>query len=390
MEWKPRQPELQLPRFLVRAIPEKLEEPAQPAVRGSFLELKRPEAKKPPTVLMVFGRVAAGFLLAASLYFGVANFRVDRRLTARAEVSSPDTPITASAAVPARAPGNPGAKPAAKGPVGWVRRTVANRATLKFSEDFRAMNNWDGENHTQPAGWSRNPEGYTSTGDLAIFRPTVKFTDYRMEFFGQIENKSIDWTVRAKDTQNYHAMKLTVVEAGLRPFVALVHYDVVDGKPSHRSQTLLNVMVHNNRPMQFAVDVRGNTLVTSIDGEEVDSYFGNTLASGGVGFFSEAGESARLYWMRVARNDDWLGHVCAMFTDNVRDESASLRAPRLPGTTPTPGLPGDPESGTLAAVWFGLPWLGTGRRSRLFRTWRSDPWNTQAEAPQTARPCRQA
>ena len=101
----------------------------------------------------------------------------------------------------------------------------------------------------------------------------MKFTDYRMEFFGQIETKSIGWTVRATDAMNYHAMKLTVVEAGIRPFVALVHYNVVGGKSVQRSQTPLNIMVHNNRPMQFAVDVRGNRFVTSIDGEEVDSYY---------------------------------------------------------------------------------------------------------------------
>ena len=156
-----------------------------------------------------------------------------------------------------------------------------------------------------------------NTGALALFRPTLKFNDYRMEFFGQIETKSIGWTVRATDAKNYHAMKLTVVEAGIRPFVALVHYNVVDGKSGHRTQTPLNVMVHNNRPMQFAVDVRGNRFVTSIDGEEVDSFIDNTLVAGGVGFFSEAGERARLYWMRVSRNDDWLGHVCAMLAEEA-------------------------------------------------------------------------
>ena len=92
------------------------------------------------------------------------------------------------------------------------------------------MDNWDAAEKARPAGWSRNHDGYMNTGALALFRPTLKFTDYRMEFFGQIETKSIGWTVRSTDTKNYHAMKLTVVEAGIRPFVALVHYNVVDGK----------------------------------------------------------------------------------------------------------------------------------------------------------------
>jgi len=53
-----------------------------------------------------------------------------------------------------------------------------------------------------------------NTGALALFRPTLKFTDYRMEFYGQIETRSIGWAVRAADNRNYHAMKLTVAERG--------------------------------------------------------------------------------------------------------------------------------------------------------------------------------
>ena len=86
---------------------------------------------------------------------------------------------------------------------------------------------------TQPLRATARP------GALALFRPTLKFNDYRMEFFGQIESKSIGWTVRATDAKNYHAMKLTVIEAGLRPFVALVQYNVVNGKSGHRTQTPL-------------------------------------------------------------------------------------------------------------------------------------------------------
>ena len=126
-----------------------------------------------------------------------------------------------------------------------------------------------------------------------------------------------------------------------------MHYNVVDGKSGHRTQTPLNVMVHNNRPMQFAVDVHGNRFVTSIDGEEVDSFIDNTLAPGGVGFFSDAGERARLYWMRFPRNDDWLGHVCAMLAERPSAPAAELRQPAIPGDAPLPGLPGEGDGTTL-------------------------------------------
>src|SRR5260370_11968924 len=139
-------------------------------------------------------------------------------------------------------------------------------------------------------------------------------------------------------------MKLTVVEAGIRPFVAWVPYNVVAGKSVQRTQTPLNIMVHNNRPMQCAVDVHGNRFVTSIDGEEVDSFLDNTLVAGGVGFFSEAGERARLYWMRVTRNDDWLGHVCAMLAEEAGANAGGLRRPELPGVGPAPALPRNREA----------------------------------------------
>jgi hypothetical protein len=375
-EWTSPRPSLQAPRFLLRTIPEKLEDlnapQKTPRKDPAPVEILNMPAKRPPTVLMVFGRVAAIFLLACSLYFGAANIH-NRQLAAREDVTASGAALSAG---PATASNGGAPQPAPHGALARIRQAVTNRATLRIAENFNGMENWDGAAKTRPAGWSRHPDGYMSTGALALFRPTVKFTDYRMEFFGQIETKSIGWTVRAKDAMNYHAMKLTVVEAGMRPFVALVHYNVVGGKSVQRSQIPLNIMVHNNRPMQFAVDVRGNRFVTSVDGEEVDSFFDNTLVAGGVGFFSEAGERARLYWMRVTRNDDWLGHVCAMLAEETGVRTAELRVPGLPGSVPAPGLPGDRDSMTLSAMWIGLPYLGAARKAKFFKSWRTEPWNT--------------
>jgi hypothetical protein len=394
-EWRSPRPALLPPPFQLCAVLENLEEPApvQRTARPGFGKLwNMPAAKRTPRSLMVAGTIAAGVLLAAALWVGVANFSSNRRLVAQEDVPSVDVvPSPGNRAGAARMPnGGTPAHPAPTGPVAWVRRTIAHRAALKIGDGFRGMENWDGAAQARPAGWTRHPDGYVNTGALALFHPSLKFTDVRLEFFGQIETKSIGWTVHAANTMNYHAMKLTVVEAGMRPFVALVHYNVVGGKIGHRTQTPLNIMVHNNRPMQFDVDVRGSSVVTSIDGEEVDSFLDNTLVAGGVGFFSDAGERARLYWMRVSRNDDWLGHLCAMLADGTADGStAELRGPGLPGA-PSPGLPGDGDGLALAGVWIALPYLRATRRAGFFKTWRSDPWNTQAEATRTVCPCRRA
>jgi hypothetical protein len=160
--------------------------------------------------------------------------------------------------------------------------------------------------------------------------------------------------VRAKDEKNYHAMKFNVLETGLRPIIAVTHYNVIDGKAGRIVSNPLNVMVHNNKPFQVAVTVKGQHFVTEVDGEQVDSYSEDLLPVGGVGFFSDAGERARLYWARVTKNDDWIGHFCAFLSGGESQATAELWPPAVPGGFPAPWTPSG-DSAILTAAWIGLP-----------------------------------
>jgi hypothetical protein len=217
------------------------------------------------------------------------------------------------------------------------------------------MEAWNAASESWAPGWSRHPDGYVRTGTLALYRPSASYSNYRLEFFAQIESKSMGWVVRARDPQNYYAMKFTIVDPGLRPIIAMVHYPVVGGKNGHRVEVPLSVMVHNNTPYHVAVEVTGNRVITSIEGQEVDRWTDDTLASGGVGFFSEPGERARLYWMKLAANDDLLGRICAYFSGGSEQPSEAPRPRRLESSAgtqrPRPGgaPPGRPEDVVLAA-----------------------------------------
>jgi hypothetical protein len=88
-----------------------------------------------------------------------------------------------------------------------------------------------------------------------------------------------------------------------------------------------------------------------VEGQEVDSWTDDVLPSGGVGFFSEAGEKARLYWMKVYKNDDWLGRVCAYLSGSSVEDSqqtAWLERPEVPGPTPSQPQPAPSEVVMLA------------------------------------------
>jgi hypothetical protein len=368
------------PRFALRPIWEKAEIAAQKPLppKSSVAEVfTMPEAKPKSSKFVGYAvKIAAGIVVVMATWFGASSIKMDRSLQVRAGAtrssSAPSPGSTSSAASTTVA----SSKPASKGMIAGVRESIARRASVQITDNLReGMEAWGAAAKAYPAGWSHNAEGYVRPGALALFSPTKTFTDYRMEFFGQIDSKGIGWTVRSKDENNYHAMKFSVIEAGLRPVIAMVHYNVRDGKPGRRLQTPLNVMVHNNKPFQVAVNIKGNSFVTFVDGEQVDTYSDDAPSSGGIGFFSDAGEKARLYWVKVSKNDDWLGHFCAFLSGvDAAPAGAELWAPELPGS-PAPFRP-DNSHASLAGAWIAVPFARLSRKTRPAKSRRNQEWNS--------------
>jgi hypothetical protein len=66
-------------------------------------------------------------------------------------------------------------------------------------------------------GWGGDPSGLHAGRQITIYRPSLKLSDYRLEFQGSIDTKSVGWVFRAADPDNYYAMKLMNVSSGLIP-----------------------------------------------------------------------------------------------------------------------------------------------------------------------------
>jgi len=357
-EWTPAAIGVIRPRPSVRPLFDRWEDLAPPARRSQFgfgrvvamSRALRHAATSKYTRHMV-GAAAAGLLVGASLWFwfGGGNGRNARETASEVAINE----IAPTAAPVKRVP---------SGPVAKVRHAIEERAAVSWSDSFHGgMEAWGAGAKSWAPGWTRSADGYVQPGSLAIFRPTVGYTDYTLEFFGQIERKSMDWVVRARDSKNYYAMKFTVVRPGARPVVALAHYAVVAGKRVGYTETPLDIMVHNSRPMQVLVDVKGNHFSASVDGEEVGSWTDNGPSTGGVGFFAEAGEKARLYWMKVSRNQDFLGRVCSYLSGSPSVRSAGLYS-QDPEGRPRPGGSGTPFE---PAETLGVAAIVALRRSRM-------------------------
>jgi hypothetical protein len=192
-----------------------------------------------------------------------------------------------------------------------LRNAIRGRAALRFEDDFRAgLSKWIG-----PSGWSRDwsydPAGFLHPGTVGFLQQSMNLVNYRMEFMGQIERKSLGWAFRAKDESNYYVAKLTITRPGPLPLVDLVHYPVTNGKEGPRISVALPFTVRNDTLYEVEMNIRGDQFRASVNGHVVDAWTDNNLRAGGVGLLSGAGEAARVRWIRVSDHDDVIGRVCS-------------------------------------------------------------------------------
>jgi len=197
----------------------------------------------------------------------------------------------------------------------WSRfqQGIEERAAIELSEDFRSgMEEWIGEGNWAES-WRISRTGYVRPGKLAIYRPSMHMREYDVEFLMQIEKQAIGFAYRAQDTQNYYAAKITIVKPGPLPELSLVRYPVIGGRAGPQVQIPIRLLVHQDTPYRVRLTVSGQGFSTSIEGQLVDFWTDDRLKTGGFGFFSDTGESARIYWMKLSHQNDFIGRVCAYF-----------------------------------------------------------------------------
>jgi hypothetical protein len=130
--------------------------------------------------------------------------------------------------------------------------------------------------------------------------------------------------------------------------------------------------------MHVAVDVQGNRVTASIEGQQVDSWTDDLLPAGGVGFFSDAGERARLYWMKVSKNQDWLGVICSYLSGDPAQtrDTAEVWGQGIPGDLPAPGRPAQPLDVALVEAETTSSDFSSPQRARIWIQRRIRPWST--------------
>lgn len=192
-----------------------------------------------------------------------------------------------------------------------LNQTISGRAAIAYEDDFRSgLDAWESRSNLTRT-WSYDAAGFVHPGPLAVFKPTLDMSDYRFAFLGEIDQRAMGCAFRAEDLNNYYALKFVVVRPGPLPLVHMVRYAVINGKQTSRVEKPLPLTVRPDMLYRVEVNAHGGDFTIMAQGQVVDFWSDNRLPRGGVGFFCNRGERARLHWVEVSYQYDALGRLCA-------------------------------------------------------------------------------
>jgi hypothetical protein len=206
----------------------------------------------------------------------------------------------------------------------WIEDRLPGGRPVRVRSDFgRGFSQWTGELAAagRAAAWQIQ-DGVARPGALRLWKPTMGSSDYDLRFLGEIERRSMNWAFRAQDSQNYYSTKLSITKHGNTESALLTRLVVQHAKTVAKVELPMPVILHTKRPYQVTVAVRGNRFLTLLDGHIIDEWADTTIPSGGVGFYSDAGESAAIHWVDFRERK---GFLAQFFT------TALLLAPGVPG-----------------------------------------------------------
>jgi hypothetical protein len=181
------------------------------------------------------------------------------------------------------APSSP--SPAAMGGEGWVVHVSPPAAAMETGGA-----GWVSE-------WVSDPRGSALGRQISLYRPSMGMSDYRLEFTGRIERKSLGWVFRAADTKNYYVGKVQVSEPTGR--LAVTRFAVVRGVEGPRTRITLP-LIPGSETLRVRLDAKQSQFTIYVQNEVVDDWQDDQVASGGVGFLSERDERGQVESVQIS------------------------------------------------------------------------------------------
>ena len=194
-----------------------------------------------------------------------------------------------------------------------IGNLIQSKTSGTLRDDFHTgLSGWEGLRSIR-SDWNLDA-GVVRPTTLRLWKPSTSLSNYELEFLGQIDHKSMDWAFRAADLHNYYATKLVMTRPGPLPNAGLVRFVVLDGRERERVELPLPLTLERGVDYRVRVSVRGNRFLTSVNGQLISSWMDSRISRGGVGFFSEDGESSVLKWVSVSERDSFIARIASHFS----------------------------------------------------------------------------
>ena len=154
-----------------------------------------------------------------------------------------------------------------------IAKRISNRAAIAITDDFRSgLDFWESRSNLTKS-WSFDANGFVQPGPLALLTPTEDLSDYSFEFLGEIERHGMGAAFRARDLDDYYAIKFIRDDSGSLPGLLLVRYPVIHGKEGPHVEKPVPSSIRADRMNRFRVEAHGGDFTVLVDGEVVDAFY---------------------------------------------------------------------------------------------------------------------
>jgi hypothetical protein len=144
--------------------------------------------------------------------------------------------------------------------------------------------------------WASDPTGSARGRQIALYRPSISMSDYRLDFVGSIERMSLGWVFRAADSRNYYVGK---VEATGGSF-AVTRFAVIGGVEGPHIQRPLALTAGVGKMLKVRLDASGPRFTIYVQNQVVDDWQDERLKTGGVGFVNEREERGQVGTVQIS------------------------------------------------------------------------------------------
>jgi hypothetical protein len=144
--------------------------------------------------------------------------------------------------------------------------------------------------------WASDLKGSARGRQISLYRPSIAMSDYRLEFLGRIDRKSLGWVFRAVDSANYYAGKLESSASGL----VVTHFAVIRGVEGPHIQRPLPISAGAATTLRVKLEASGPRFTAYVQNQIVDDWEDDRLKTGGVGFLNEREERGQIESVQIS------------------------------------------------------------------------------------------